>query len=237
MEGIYERTHRRLPKPLHHPEMADSDALKVDAMLVFNDPRDWALDIQILLDLLLSRQGILGTYSPRNGDASLPNNGWQGDGQPPIFFSNADLFWSTTYHQPRLAQGAFQAALAGVWSKITGGVELQRTAIGKPSPQTYRYAEKVLNQHRDSVLARGKHGRPGPLKTVYMVGDNPESDIRGANEFKSENGTDWHSILVKTGVWRPGRGEVAHRPRTVADDVKEAVDWALKREGHGRDVR
>ena len=232
MEEIYKKTARPLPKPLHQGSMPLSDCLKVDAMFVFNDPRDWALDIQIILDLLLSQNGILGTYSTCNGDGSVRNQGWQEDGQPPLFFSNADLFWSTTYHQPRIAQGAFQAALAGVWSRVTSGTNLRRTVIGKPFPETYRYAERVLKGHRADVLIRGGHGdNHTPLKRVYMVGDNPESDIRGANEFKSQSGTDWHSILVRTGVYREERGEVVHKPRTTVYDVKSAVQWALENEG------
>lgn len=229
MKEIYEASARPLPKPLHNGSMADTDALKIDAMFVFNDPRDWALDIQIMLDILLSRNGVLGTYSARNGDQKLPNNGWQCDGQPPLYFSNADLFWSATHHQPRLGQGAFQAALAGIWSRITGGIELQRTVIGKPYPETYRYAERVLNAHRKALLGKGGQDA-GQLKRVYMVGDNPESDIRGANEFRSEAGTEWCSVLVRTGVWSPERGETIHEPTVVVDDVRAAVDWALRRE-------
>jgi HAD superfamily hydrolase (TIGR01456 family) len=229
MEELYAKAARPLPRPLYQPGVDISDALKIDAMFVFNDPRDWALDIQIILDLLLSQNGVLGTYSPHNGDTTAKNHGWQSDGQPPLYFSNADLFWSTNYHQPRLAQGAFQAALAGVWSQVTSGHhELQCTAFGKPFATTYRYAERVLNKHRGQVLGRNDLA---PLRTVYMIGDNPESDIRGANEFKSPLGTEWHSVLVKTGVWRAEWGAPAHTPRTIVDDVKAAVAWALKREG------
>lgn len=204
---------------------------KIDAIFVFNDPRDWALDIQIITDLLLSEGGMLGTYSAKNGDSSLPGAGWQQDGQPPLFFSNPDLFWSAQYHLPRLGQGAFQAALAGVWREITGGTaELQRTVIGKPHHQTYAYAERVLNAHRAELL--GRKTDAGPLRRVYMVGDNPESDIRGANEYRSAEGTGWSSVLVRTGVWDPKRGgEPRHRPKVIVDDVKAAVDWALGQEG------
>ncbi|ROT35410.1 HAD-superfamily hydrolase [Sodiomyces alkalinus F11] len=235
MESVYGGSAHPLPLPLHTGEhMHDSTALKIDAILVFNDPRDWALDIQIIVDLLVSRQGILGTYSAKNGDRSLPNDGWQQDGQPPVVFSNSDLFWSTTYHQPRFGQGAFQAALDGVWARVTGGKELVRTSFGKPFVETYRFAERVLNEHRAKILSMGKMSgkEMAPLRRVYMVGDNPESDIRGANEFASPQGTEWTSVLVRTGVWRPERGEPAHKPKMLVDDVKAAVEWALKREGH-----
>ncbi len=221
MKERYAATARPLP----------SFSTKIDAIFVFNDPRDWALDIQIIVDLLLSRDGVPGTYSPKNGRADLPGAGWQQDGQPALYFSNPDLFWSAQYPLPRLGQGAFQAALAGVWREITdGAAPLRRTVIGKPHGQTYRYAERVLNAHRAAVLLGTD---PVPLRTVYMVGDNPESDIRGANEYRSPEGTAWTSVLVRTGVWDPRRagGEPRHRPRAIVDDVAAAVDWALKQEG------
>lgn len=67
------------------------------------------------------------------------------------------------------------------------------------------------------------------LKRVYMVGDNPESDILGANQYVSEAGSKWESILVRSGVYSGGKP--AHEPRFVADDVWDAVGWAMRREG------
>lgn len=71
-----------------------------------------------------------------------------------------------------------------------------------------------------------------------MVGDNPESDIMGANNYKSPHGTEWVSMLVKTGVFREGeegsydfKGRPELRPKVIVDDVKRAVDWALKDSG------
>ena len=40
---------------------------------------------------------------------------------------------------------------------------------GKPTTETYRFAEKVLEEQVE-VMGGGKH-----LPPVYMVGDNPES--------------------------------------------------------------
>ncbi|OTB15327.1 hypothetical protein K445DRAFT_318161 [Daldinia sp. EC12] len=233
LEEMYAKTARPLPCP--DP--------KIDAIFVFNDPRDWALDIQIMVDLLLSKDGVLGTYSPRNGLRDLPNAGWQRDGQPELFFSNPDLFWAAGYPHPRLGQGAFQAALAGVWREVTGGAaELERVTIGKPHGYTYGFAERVLSAHRAKMLGRDvdEDGPPKPLERVYMVGDNPASDIRGANQYVSAEGTAWESVLVRTGVWNPERGggggggpggEPAYKPKVIVDDVKSAVEWALKQEG------
>ncbi|EEQ85811.1 HAD-superfamily subfamily IIA hydrolase [Blastomyces dermatitidis ER-3] len=199
-----------------------SKSLKIDAILVFNDPRDWALDIQIIIDLLLSSQGIVGTYSAKNNSPDLPNRGYQQDDQPPLYFSNPDLLWAAQYHQPRLGQGAFKASLEGVWAAMTGGASLAMTVIGKPCELTYRFAEKRLNQEREKMF----HVEDlQPLEAVYMIGDNPESDIRGANSYKSPFGTKWNSILLRSGVY--SGGTPTWPPKVIVDGVKQAVDWSL----------
>jgi len=146
--------------------------------------------------------------------------------------SNPDLFWATSHHMPRLGQGGFQASLRGIWAETTGGAELLRTVIGKPYPETYKYAERVLNKHRLQML--GGNGevkkKVSRLERVFMVGDNPESDIRGANEFESPHGTEWTSVLVKTGVWSEG-SKPKYAPKVIVKDALEAVKWALREEG------
>jgi len=217
-------------RPLPHPISAGntSSSLKIDAVFVYNDPRDWGLDIQILTDVLLSHRGILGTLSPMNNSPDLPNRGYQQDGQPALFFSNSDLIWAAKYHLPRLGQGGFREALEGVWAALTGGprmgVQLQKTVIGKPFRTTYGFAERRLMAHRRDLLG-GKE--EGGLRTVYMVGDNPESDIRGANTYDSPTGTDWVSVLVRTGIHQKGR-DPAWRPRMEVGDVYDAVRWAVE---------
>ena len=166
-------------RPLKHPianlETHDlSKALKVDAIFIFNDPRDWALDTQLILDLLLSHKGYLGTVSKLNNDASKPNRGYQQDGQPQLFFSNPDLQWASAYHLPRLGQGGFREAFEGVWEAVTRDQEssfqpvLERSMYGKPNTVTYAYAEKKLELHRERLF--GKASARESLKKVYMVG-------------------------------------------------------------------
>lgn len=222
----YETFARPLPKPLDPTDPAKG--LKIDAVFVYNDPRDWALDTQVIMDLLLSSQGYFGTISEKNGRTDLPNHGYQQDGQPHLYFSNPDLFWAAAYPLPRLGQGGFREALEGVWAATTGGpskgIELKKTVIGKPSQGTYEYAERQLLHNRAKTFDDAAN--LPPLQRVFMVGDNPESDIRGANSYRSEVGSSWHSILVRTGVY--SGGEPAWKPQTIADDVQKAVHWALK---------
>jgi HAD superfamily hydrolase (TIGR01456 family) len=202
-----------------------ANTLKIDKILVWNDPRDWSLDIQVIHDLLISHRGYLGTISDKNGNSSLPNNGWQQDGQPHLWISNLDLLWKTEYPVNRFGTGAFLEALMGVWAASTGGAELQFSALGKPFQHTYQYAHDRLLQH--------EKGQKRRLKRVYMIGDNPESDIRGANEFAPADGTEWISILVKTGVWKEtaAQREPRYKPTVIVDDVVEAIAWAMRNEG------
>ncbi|KAH7057182.1 HAD-like domain-containing protein [Macrophomina phaseolina] len=222
----YKSFARPLPRPI---DAANPDAsLKIDAVFVYNDPRDWGLDAAVILDVLLSREGIMGTLSSKNGDRSLPNRGYLQDGQPPLYYSNPDLWWAAKYHLSRLGQGGFREALEGIWAAVTGGerngVELKKEVIGKPFRMTYQFAEERLNRHREDLFGKNKLD---PLKRVYMVGDNPESDIRGANTYDSPAGTDWKSVLVKTGVYQEG-SEPSWKPRTIVSDVYDAVRYAVE---------
>lgn len=233
------------PADPYSRDLVAADALlKIDKILVWNDPRDWSLDIQVIHDLLVSRGGHLGTVSDRNGDRSLPNNGWQQDGQPELWISNLDLVWKTEFPVNRFGTGAFVAALQGVWAAVTdGGAELQYQALGKPSRFTYEYAHaRLVREHAagsTSASTSGSESRgknttaPPPIKRVYMIGDNPESDIRGANEFRPEDGTEWVSVLVRTGVWRQTAAEKGprYKPAVIVDDVVDAIVWALRNEG------
>ena len=107
-------------------------------------------------------------------------------------------------------------------------VELLCTQYGKPTAETYRYAENTLLDFNNNASADDP---PAPIKTVYMVGDNPASDIAGANAHKSQNGLTWRSVLVESGVYVSGTTP-AHQPTHIAKNVKEAVDWALMQENH-----
>jgi HAD superfamily hydrolase (TIGR01456 family) len=227
----YKHFTRPLPSPID--PSSPSTSLNIDAVFVYNDPRDWGLDMQIIKDVLLSQQGIMGTLSAKNGDTSLPNKGYQQDGQPPLYFSNPDLLWAAKYHLPRLGQGGFREALEGVWTALTGGekngVQLQKIVMGKPHKPTYEFAEKRLIAHRKQLLNQFD-GRLAHLKRVYMVGDNPESDILGGNSYISPHGTDWASVLVQTGVYVEG-SVPAHKPTKTVGDVWDAVSWAVEQEG------
>ncbi|KAK9495955.1 HAD-like domain-containing protein [Lipomyces doorenjongii] len=197
--------HRFSPDELRHARSLSEDPF--DAILVFNDSRDWGCDTQVIVDLLTSEGGKLGTKNSKL-EQTLP-----------IYFSNNDLLWANEYHLPRFGQGAFRTCIEKVFKDYTGR-DLQATIIGKPYLFTYEYAHGVLNEWRQETF-----GYDGKLKRVYMVGDNPASDITGGN------GYGWYSILVRTGVFKDGdKLDAAAKPKIVVDNVLEAVMHAIQNE-------
>ena len=167
----YRSFSRPLPSPIDPKNPTTS--LKIDGIFVYNDPRDWGLDATVILDLLLSEKGIMGTVSLKNNNHNLPNRGYLQDGQPKLYYSNPDLWWASSYPLPRLGQGGFREAFEGLWTAVTGGeregVTLSKEIIGKPFGKTYEFAEKRLRAHRNEIFG-GSSG--DGLKRVYMVGDN-----------------------------------------------------------------
>ena len=200
--------------------------LKFEAIMVFNDSRDWGLDTQVMLDLLFSFKGYYGTRALGNGKG-LPNHGFQQNHQPRLYFTNPDVWWAGAYHLPRLGQGAFMEAFKGAWQAATGRaageVKLHKRVIGKPFEYTYQYAEKLLlelRRERQKALVKRQ------LKSIYVVGDNPRSDITGARWYGQNKSTIWHPMLVRTGVYDGVMPDA--KPSVIINDVWQAVRLALQ---------
>ncbi|KAF8846845.1 HAD-superfamily hydrolase [Acephala macrosclerotiorum] len=225
-----------MTKDYHHehgnhellPRMEDG-RVQIHAILVWSSPRDEGLDKNLILDLLMSEKGIMGTVSSKNKNPNLPNNGFLQDGQPPIYFCNPDLTWATAYPLPRAAQGLFKAGLEGSWNALTNGADMSSHVhvFGKPTEATYIYGEKTLQDWHASI--NGPNAKP--ISTVYMIGDNPASDIQGSKNYRSRYGSEWKSVLVESGVHVAGT-EPAHYPTHFAAGVKEAVELAMVQEGY-----
>ena len=215
-------------------------------MCIRDSSRNWAADQQIILELLLSKNGVMGT------ECTTYDEG------PSIYFAHSDFIWATNYKLSRYGMGALQVSIAALYREHTGH-ELKVNRFGKPQKGTFKFANKVLAHWRQGVLddhlkklsiddpnsheadilineqgeeiinqaklesynydsdedsSEGEFKEPlavvgkedkitlelPPASTVYFVGDTPESDIRFANSHDSS----WHSILVKTGVYKDG---------------------------------
>lgn len=60
------------------------------------------------------------------------------------------------------------------------------------------------------------------ISQFYMIGDNPKSDIDGANR------RGWTSILVRTGVFQGEENDKEHPATYVVKDFEEAIQLIYK---------
>lgn len=95
------------------------------------------------------------------------------------------------------------------------GHPLKYTQFGKPHRATYEFASSALAKMAQSMGCE-------TMDKVYAIGDNPSSDIKGANDFG------WESILVRTGVWN---GRDPSSAKFKADDIEKAVDMIFLLQG------
>jgi HAD superfamily hydrolase (TIGR01456 family) len=198
----------------NNSRVRDFDKINIEAIFVFADSRDWAGDQQIILDLLMSKNGRIGTRSETFQEG------------PPIYFSHNDVVWATAHDYTRIGMGALRASLEALYKAVTGK-ELATIAFGKPQLGTFEFATRLLKQWRKDT-----HGINKAPDTVYFVGDTPESDIRGTNEYNahhSSGNAEWFSILVKTGVFQEGTIP-RYPPNKIANHVLDAVKFGMQRE-------
>mmetsp|Transcript_6432 Transcript_6432/g.7361 ORF Transcript_6432/g.7361 Transcript_6432/m.7361 type:complete len:348 (-) Transcript_6432:403-1446(-) len=173
---------------------------QVSAIIIMHDPIDWHLEIQVCCDIL---EGV-HPLGEKNSTSTIP-----------VYNSNEDLTYAGAYHHPRFAQGAFLSALKHLYNLKTGK-ELNVTRYGKPNKITYEFAESLL----------AKQVNPNSsveFDAIYMIGDNPAADIRGA----TLSGLPWQGVLLKTGIY-DGTGDIegAHH---LCEDVSEAIDMILNK--------
>lgn len=192
----------------------DFNKTNIDAIMVFSDSRDYATDMQIIMDLLQSEDGRFGTRAKDPVSQRIP-----------IYFSQGDLLCPTEHPYPRMSQGAFRIGLEAMYKALTG-VDLERVVYGKPELATYKYADEVITSWMETI-----HNEEKLPKNIYMIGDNPASDIIGGNMYG------WNTCLVRTGVYQ-GEGNDKENPASfgVFKNVQEAVQTAIKKE-LGEDFR
>lgn len=178
---------------------------EIEAILVLSDSWNWGLDLQVCMDVLRAGKNVQ---------------------RVPIYFSNGDFEFANEFAHNRwacfsnqlacrFAQGAFRKCLETLYRDKMGHC-LEYTQYGKPENVTYEFAQKLF---------------PKGTERVFAIGDNPDSDILGANRFPG-----WRSVMVRTGVWKHD-GHVSnaygrdHGADYVVDDVGAAIDLIFKMEG------
>ena len=105
-----------------------------------------------------------------------------------------------------------------MFAKMTGR-RLAYTCTGKPTAGIFGMAQHLIQSQLTAT------GHTGDVDTIYMIGDNPRSDIRGANAM----GTPWVSVLVRTGNFRGAVNDDIDPAQLVVSDAPAAVDHILQR--------
>ncbi|KAE9463497.1 hypothetical protein C3L33_04602, partial [Rhododendron williamsianum] len=188
---------------------------RVQAAFVVSDSIDWSRDIQVLCDILRTG-GLPGSKIAH---------------QPPLYFASDDLEYQAVFPSERLGMGAFRIALESIFNRIHPNA-LEYTSFGKPNTSVFRNAETVLRElvHSSSNTIQSANDQIGGnhvFRTLYMVGDNPSVDIKGARQA----GSPWFSILTRTGVFKGKENHDEYPADLVVDTVEEAVDYILRKEG------
>ena len=184
------------------PNNLDLTKTPIRAVLALTDPLAWGRELQICCDVLRS-DGYPGSITASQG--------------VPLYSSCADFIYAAEYSaSPRFGSGSFLFALESLYeelSTVDGGERetLSVVRYGKPWPRTFDYARGVLENYLGETEAAS-------LKRIYMVGDNGETDIRGANDA----GDPWFSVLTRSGLFK-GDNHPVHPGSAVIDDVGELI--------------
>nr|XP_036870827.1 haloacid dehalogenase-like hydrolase domain-containing 5 isoform X4 [Manis javanica] len=216
-----------------------NDFPAIEGVLLLGEPVRWETSLQLIMDVLLSNG------NPGTGLAAAPYP------HLPILASNMDLLWMAEAKIPRFGHGTFLLCLEAIYQKLTGRELRYEGLMGKPSVLTYQYAEDLIG------LQAARRGWAAPIRRLYAVGDNPMSDVYGANLFhrylqrERRGAQSCASILVCTGVYcpqaaspapggeappfhghrdfgfSPGLMEASH----IVNDVDEAVQLVFHEEG------
>uniref|UniRef100_A0A2K6TQA8 Haloacid dehalogenase-like hydrolase domain-containing 5 n=2 Tax=Saimiri boliviensis TaxID=27679 RepID=A0A2K6TQA8_SAIBB len=152
----------RRPKTTPLPR---NDFPRIEGVLLLGEPVRWETSLQLIMDVLLSNG------SPGTSLATAPYP------HLPVLASNMDLLWMAEAKMPRFGHGTFLLCLETIYQKVTGKDLRYEGLMGKPSILTYQYAEELLQRQAE------RRGWAAPIQKLYAVGDNPMSDVYGANLF------------------------------------------------------
>ncbi|XP_043563912.1 haloacid dehalogenase-like hydrolase domain-containing 5 [Chiloscyllium plagiosum] len=172
----------------------------IEAIILLCEPIQWETHLQLIIDVLLT--------------AGNPENIPQKLQYPhiPVVACNTDLLWVAESKSPRFGHGIFVLCLENIYKKITGKDLKYELLVGKPNEITYHYAECLIR-----AQAAGRGWRK-PIHTLYAIGDNPMTDIYGANLYNRY----LEEASSRKGSWLQAKAAAGKQTATVSQD--EAVD-------------
>ncbi|WKY07124.1 hypothetical protein Q1695_006939 [Nippostrongylus brasiliensis] len=139
----------------------------IEAVVMLGEPVGWESALQLLIDVLLTSGGMVNF---KRGMTSYP-------AQIPVIACNVDLVWMAERSElPRIGHGIFIHCLETLYEKLTGRRMLYEAVLGKPTEISYLHAAHVTQRHGHQMGLEA-------IKTLYVIGDNPMSDVLGAKLF------------------------------------------------------
>ncbi|KAL6070064.1 HAD-superfamily hydrolase [Balamuthia mandrillaris] len=196
--------------------LSSSRFLPFDAIFVLEVPTDWGESLQVLCDAVRGN-GDIFAIKQREQQQSTTSELNGEEKQIPLFFANPDVDYAAEFAVPRFTCGAFRLCLERLYLEVTGK-QLKYTLLGKPHPFSYSFARRYLDRMAQEMGFSS-------LTTIYAIGDNPLSDIKGANQ------AGWFSILTRTGCFQSSEDNDRNHPaQFVCPSVVEAIDFILSRE-------
>eukprot|EP00796_Vickermania_ingenoplastis_P006137 gene6137-4417_t len=178
----------------------------IAAVLTFSDLLDVMSDVQVILDVLLAPHGRIGTAVSASQTV-------------PYYHCADDLLWATEAPLPRLGGGAIREMLTASYQCVAGE-NLQVVMYGKPRAIAYTFAEQQLKK-----VSERMGWDPSSMRSIYMVGDNTETDIMGANAA----GGLWTSVHVLSGI---GAAPAAQRTLIQGDEEQIWLERCVSKVPH-----
>lgn len=127
-----------------------------------------------------------------------------------------------------MASGCWRLRQAGIRRAPGLGATALALLLTALLPRRRRLAEQLLLKQARQLSGSDAPAPSSPQEafcSIFMVGDNPAADIRGANRA----GAPWVPVLVRTGVWQGQQLQPGDAPQVVVDDVLGAVQAGLHR--------
>ena len=199
-----------LRTPLRLPSSSERGE-PIAAVLIFHDCVDWGLEMQIIFDIVVGR---LHKADEDVSDIEILKQ------KVPIYTSNADIVYASSHPFSRFTQGAFVEAFKSLY-ELTTGEKLVVDTCGKPFKVQYDFATELLEKENEAL-------KQDVMTQFYGVGDNPKSDIRGANNA----GDQWTSVLVRTGVFTGPGNDAVDPADIVVGDILDAVHFIIADKQH-----
>ncbi|PAV84249.1 hypothetical protein WR25_16843 [Diploscapter pachys] len=140
----------------------------IEAIIMLGEPLIWESALQLILDCLLTG-GTMDEFT--RGISTYPQ-------QIPVVACNVDLVWMAEQGSPlpRIGHGVFIHLIESLYEKLSGRRLKYEAVLGKPTEISYLHAAHMIQRQ---ALSMGL----SDVKTLYVIGDNPMSDVLGAKLF------------------------------------------------------